>query len=48
MYTIAVKRDLVAQHYLVGGDWGKKIKLIPTIIRSNSRWKEKNLINMVF
>jgi 6-pyruvoyltetrahydropterin/6-carboxytetrahydropterin synthase len=22
MYTIAVKRDFVAQHYLVGGDWG--------------------------
>lgn len=22
MYTTAVKRDFVAQHYLVGGDWG--------------------------
>ncbi len=22
MYTVAVKRELVAQHYLVGGDWG--------------------------
>lgn len=22
MYTVAVKRDFVAQHYLVGGDWG--------------------------
>ncbi|MBN1145906.1 MAG: 6-carboxytetrahydropterin synthase [Anaerolineales bacterium] len=22
MYTIAVKRDLIAQHYLIGGDWG--------------------------
>jgi 6-pyruvoyltetrahydropterin/6-carboxytetrahydropterin synthase len=22
MYTIAVKRDFVAQHYLIGGDWG--------------------------
>ncbi|HEX6385018.1 MAG TPA: 6-carboxytetrahydropterin synthase [Anaerolineae bacterium] len=22
MYTIAVKRDFVAQHFLVGGDWG--------------------------
>jgi 6-pyruvoyltetrahydropterin/6-carboxytetrahydropterin synthase len=21
-YTLAVKRDFVAQHYLVGGDWG--------------------------
>lgn len=22
MYRVAVKRDFVAQHYLVGGDWG--------------------------
>ena len=22
MYVVAVKRDFVAQHYLVGGDWG--------------------------
>lgn len=22
MYTVAVKRDFVTQHYLVGGDWG--------------------------
>ena len=22
MYKVAVKRDFVAQHYLVGGDWG--------------------------
>ena len=22
MYTLAVKRDFVAQHYLIGGDWG--------------------------
>ncbi len=22
MYTVSVKRDFVAQHYLVGGDWG--------------------------
>lgn len=22
MYTIAVKRDFVGQHYLIGGDWG--------------------------
>lgn len=21
-YTVAVKRDFVAQHYLIGGDWG--------------------------
>ena len=24
MYFIAVKRDFVAQHYLVGGDWGEE------------------------
>ena len=22
MYTVAVKRDFIAQHYLIGGDWG--------------------------
>ncbi len=22
MYTLAVKRDFVGQHYLIGGDWG--------------------------
>ncbi|WP_374685789.1 6-pyruvoyl tetrahydropterin synthase family protein, partial [Promineifilum sp.] len=22
MYTIAVKRDFVGQHYLIGGNWG--------------------------
>ncbi|MCO5183124.1 MAG: 6-carboxytetrahydropterin synthase [Anaerolineae bacterium] len=26
MYTLAVKRDFVAQHYLVGGDWGPENK----------------------
>ncbi len=27
MYTVAVKRDFVAQHYLVGGDWGAENEL---------------------
>ena len=22
MYTVSVKRDFIAQHYLLGGDWG--------------------------
>jgi len=22
MYTVAIQRDFVAQHYLIGGDWG--------------------------
>jgi 6-pyruvoyltetrahydropterin/6-carboxytetrahydropterin synthase len=22
MYTVAVKRDFIAQHFLIGGDWG--------------------------
>ena len=26
MYTVAVKRDFVAQHYLIGGDWGAENK----------------------
>ncbi len=24
MYTLAVQRDFVAQHYLIGGDWGSE------------------------
>ncbi|MFD0669867.1 6-pyruvoyl tetrahydropterin synthase family protein [Cohnella sp. GCM10027633] len=24
MYTVAVKRDFIAQHYLIGGDWGRE------------------------
>jgi 6-pyruvoyltetrahydropterin/6-carboxytetrahydropterin synthase len=27
MYALAVKRDFVAQHYLVGGDWGPENEL---------------------
>ena len=26
-YTLAVKRDFVARHYLVGGDWGEENRL---------------------
>ena len=24
MYSVAVKQDFVAQHYLIGGDWGEE------------------------
>ncbi len=24
MYTVTVKRDFVAQHFLIGGDWGEE------------------------
>lgn len=24
MYTVAVKREFVAQHFLIGGDWGEE------------------------
>jgi 6-pyruvoyltetrahydropterin/6-carboxytetrahydropterin synthase len=27
MYTVAVRRDFIAQHYLIGGDWGAENKL---------------------
>jgi 6-pyruvoyltetrahydropterin/6-carboxytetrahydropterin synthase len=27
MYTLAVKRSLIARHYLVGGDWGMENEL---------------------
>jgi 6-pyruvoyltetrahydropterin/6-carboxytetrahydropterin synthase len=27
MYTVAVTRDFIAQHYLIGGDWGAENSL---------------------
>ena len=27
MYTVAVKRDFIAQHHLIGGDWGEENNL---------------------
>jgi 6-pyruvoyltetrahydropterin/6-carboxytetrahydropterin synthase len=27
MYTVAVKRDFIARHYLIGGDWGAENEL---------------------
>ena len=27
VYTIAVQRDFIAQHYLIGGDWGAENEL---------------------
>jgi 6-pyruvoyltetrahydropterin/6-carboxytetrahydropterin synthase len=27
MYSVAVKRDFIAQHYLIGGDWGPENQL---------------------
>jgi 6-pyruvoyltetrahydropterin/6-carboxytetrahydropterin synthase len=27
MYTVAVQRDFIAQHYLIGGDWGLENQL---------------------
>jgi 6-pyruvoyltetrahydropterin/6-carboxytetrahydropterin synthase len=27
MYTLAIQRDFVAQHYLIGGDWGAENQL---------------------
>ncbi len=38
MYTLAVKRDLVARHYLVGGDWGAENDL-----HSHHYWVEVQL-----
>ena len=33
MYTVSVKQDLIAQHYLIGGTGARKISPIPTIMR---------------
>ena len=24
MYTVSVKRDFIARHFLIGGDWGRE------------------------
>ena len=32
MYTVAVRRDLIARHYLIGGDWGAENNPILIII----------------
>ncbi len=37
-YTIAVKRDFIAQHYLIGGDWGPENDL-----HSHHYWVELQL-----
>ena len=38
MYTVAIKRDFVAQHFLIGGDWGAENEL-----HSHHYWLELQL-----
>jgi len=38
MYTVAIKREFVAQHFLIGGDWGAENEL-----HSHHYWLELQL-----
>ncbi|MFZ5450042.1 MAG: 6-pyruvoyl trahydropterin synthase family protein [Thermodesulfobacteriota bacterium] len=42
-YTLAVKRDFVARHYLVGGDWGAENELHPHHYRVEVQLEGKTL-----
>jgi len=39
MYTVAVKRDFIAQHYLIGGIGGQRMSCILTTTRRKCNWK---------
>ena len=47
MYRVAVRRDFIAQHYLIGGDWGRKTNCIPTITCSSWNWRERRWISTI-
>src|ERR687884_39080 len=43
MYTTAVKRDFIAQHFLVGGDWGRENMLNSHHYRIEARYEGTSL-----
>jgi 6-pyruvoyltetrahydropterin/6-carboxytetrahydropterin synthase len=43
MYTVAVKRDFIAQHYLIGGDWGAENELHAHHYRVEARLQGERL-----
>ena len=42
MYRLAVQRDFVAQHFLIGGDWDRKTSGIPITTGWSSSWRARN------
>ena len=53
MYQLAISRDFIAQHYLIGGDWGEENKLhshhyrVEVLIEDNELDQHGYLIDMV-
>lgn len=53
MYSLAVKRDFIAQHFLIGGDWGAENQLhshhyiIEIILEGNTLDQHGYLVDIV-
>jgi len=53
MYTVAVKRDFVAQHYLIGSDWGEEKRkhshhyLVELQVKGSKLDKRGYLLNVI-
>lgn len=53
MYQLAISRDFIAQHFLVGGDWGRENQKhshhyrVEVLIRSNQLDQHGYLIDLV-
>ena len=43
MYSLGLRRDLVARHYLIGGDWGSENELHPHDYRIEVRLEGESL-----
>jgi 6-pyruvoyltetrahydropterin/6-carboxytetrahydropterin synthase len=42
-YSVTVKRELIAQHFLVGGDWGRENELNSHLYRIEARYEGASL-----
>lgn len=53
MYQLAINRDFIAQHYLIGGDWGDENKLhshhyrVEVLIEDNELDRHGYLVDIV-
>ena len=41
MYTVSVSRDFIANHYLVGGDWGSENEALPVLSEASKDKTDK-------
>ena len=42
MYTLAVRREFIARHFLIGGDWGPRTSPTPITTSLNCNSKAAN------